>query len=910
LGHGSAVQSHRLRRHLLGGSGIARPIIPRHRLIGHRRRFGSGGSRALSIALTVALAVVLVVGGTVGVLGVATVATVGALSTGLPDPARLAELTFSQPSVVFDRTGDVELARFQREQRRVVAFDEVPRLILDATTTAEDRTFWENDGYDPAAIVQAIGENVSGESGRGGSTITQQLVRARLLPDDVVAPGADRYIRKAKEIIQAARLTEAFPGEEGKQAIITAYLNEIFYGHDAYGIAAAARIYFGVSDLKKLTPAQAALLASLPKSPTSLDPYQFAEKDAEGRWVVDKDAPPVVRRNYVLNNLATSRWTKLSASKLKKALAEPVILAGDKPLRYRAPHFTWQVRRQLEQILGSREAIETGGYTVITTLDWKAQHLAERWLTAAAIAPNLPREQSDAYLVDQKIGRGDRSWINNLRGKDIHNGSLVALDYKTGDVLAYAGSAGYYREDLASKKFDPKYDAAGDGVRQPGSAWKPIVYATAFEERALTPGSLLLDITTEFGKGWAPRDADQLDRGPVLVRRALQYSLNIPAVRALERVGSEAVLRQAEALGIRFHGGPDAWLQSGLAGAIGTVEVRPIDLTAAYGAIANAGQYLAPRMILEVRGPDGKVVWKAPPAEVRPALSPEAAYLVADILAGNTDRRQNPIWAERLALANGPDGAYRPAGAKTGTANDALDLATYGFLAPPEDGTVPGLAVGVWMGNSDHSNPRTREPVNSIDAAAPLWRAFVRDYSRDWPVTDFHQPSGVTEARIDAWSGGRPGPWTRDTVTEFFIEGTQPGSAGAIDENGLLYARSCGRWAVHPLKAELGPADWDDDVADWMRRARRGPGVMGEHDSRTAYFWGERSWGGRIAGPCPAPEEREKPDKDNGGGDDKDKDKPGGPKPPDPPDPEDAPDEAGAALLMGSFGWPMFRVSG
>ena len=306
---------------------------------------------------------ILVIGGTVGLLGVAAVATVGALSTDLPDPSRLKELTFSQPTIVYDRTGDVELARFQREQRRVITFDEVPRLILDATTAAEDRTFWENEGYDPAAILQAIGENVSGTSDRGASTITQQLVRARLLPDDVIAPGSDRYIRKAKELIQAARLTEAFPGEKGKQQIITAYLNEIFYGHDAYGVAAAARIYFGITDLAKLSPAQAALLAALPKSPTVMDPYRFAKPDAKGRLVVAKGSPPMVRRDYILNNLATSRWTRLSASQLKRALAEPMILAGDQPLSYRAPHFSWQVKRQLEAILGGRDAVETGGYT-------------------------------------------------------------------------------------------------------------------------------------------------------------------------------------------------------------------------------------------------------------------------------------------------------------------------------------------------------------------------------------------------------------------------------------------------------------------------------------------------------------------------------------------------------------------
>jgi penicillin-binding protein 1A len=496
-------------------------------------------------------------------------------------------------------------------------------------------------------------------------------------------------------------------------------------------------------------------------------------------------------------------------------------------------------------------------------------------------------------LEANKIPAGDRAWINGLRGKDLHNGSLVAVDYKTGDVLAYAGSAGYYRDDLANAEFEPKYDAAGDGERQPGSAFKPIVYATAFEQHRLTPGSLLLDITTEFNPAqeWAPRDADQLDRGPVLVRRALQYSLNIPAIRALQRVGSEAVADQAEAMGIRFTGGRTAFLQAGLSGAIGTVEVRPTDLTAAYGAIANGGQLVPQRMILEIRGPDGKVVWKAPAAEVKQVLSPESAFLVSDILAGNTDRRQNPIWAEQLALANGPGGAYRPAAVKTGTANEARDLATYGFLAPPEPGTVPGLAVGIWMGNSDHSNPRTAKPATSLSAAAPLWRAFVRDYTRDWPVSDFKQPSGVVDARIDAWSGGRPGPWTRDTRQELFINGTQPGAAGAPDQAGLLYSRACGGWRVNPLQAELGPAAWDADVEDWMRRARRGPGVAGEHDSRTAYFWGESSWGGTIMGPCPKPKPKPKPEpKPDPKPEPKPEPKPD-PKPPKPPGPPDDDDD-------------------
>jgi len=179
----------------------------------------------------------------------------------------------------------------------------VPHLVLDATTTAEDRTFWSNGGFDLEAILSAIAENASGTSERGASTITQQLVRARMLPEDVVAPGSDRYIRKAKEILQSMRLNETYPGEEGKERVIGAYLNEIYYGHKAYGIAAAAKVYFGVADLAQLTPAQAALLAALPKSPSTLDPYSYAEEVEDGQLVVPKDAPPVVRRDYILRNL-------------------------------------------------------------------------------------------------------------------------------------------------------------------------------------------------------------------------------------------------------------------------------------------------------------------------------------------------------------------------------------------------------------------------------------------------------------------------------------------------------------------------------------------------------------------------------------------------------------------------------
>jgi membrane peptidoglycan carboxypeptidase len=262
--------------------------------------------------------------------------------------------------------------------------------------------------------------------------------------------------------------------------------------------------------------------------------------------------------------------------------------------------------------------------------------------------------------------------------------------------------------------------------------------------------------------------------------------------------------------------------------------------------------HVPPRTILKVIGPDGHTVWQASKPSGTQAVSPQAAFLTSDILAGNTDPNQNPIWAAKLELRNGPRGAHRAAAVKTGTSNEATDLSTYGFLAAPASPDQPALAVGVWMGNSDHSNPTSATPATSLTAAAPLWHAFVRDYTSRWPVARFVPPQGVVRATIDAWSGGAPGPWTRQTAEAWFIAGTQPGAGRQIDPNGLLYTSGCSGWGVNVVQAELGPPSWDADDAGWMDRARQGTGVTGPYDTKTAFFWGRSSWGGPIYGQCQA----------------------------------------------------------
>jgi hypothetical protein len=201
------------------------------------------------------------------------------------------------------------------------------------------------------------------------------------------------------------------------------------------------------------------------------------------------------------------------------------------------------------------------------------------------------------------------------------------------------------------------------------------------------------------------------------------------------------------------------------------------------------------------------------------------------------------------------------------------------------------MAIGLWMGNSDHSNPRSRKPAISLTAAAPLWHAFVRDLTNKQPVASFVRPKGVVQARIDAWTGGKPGPWTRDTISEWFISGTQPGAKNAVDPPGLLYSASCGGWRVDPVKAELGPKSWDFADAAWLARARRGVGVGGQFGTRTAYFWGRTGWGGPLFGSCgPAPKPKDtKPGNGPGGGPPGHGGDPGKPGKPTPPPPSPGP---------------------
>ena len=842
------------------------------------RPSGSSTVRRVAIAIPLILFATFILIGVVGVFGVA--AAYNYYSAGLPDPKdTLSNLSFDQQTILTDRTGKVRLASLGEFKRELVTFDQIPPEMLDATTAIEDKDFWSNPGFDAAGFVSATLDTLTGHP-RGGSTITQQLVRARLLPESAFT--GSREERKIREIIQSLRLTEAYPGDTGKQEIITAYLNQNFYGNQSYGIKAAAHTYFG-KELKDLTLAQEAILAAIPQSPSTFDLVQNADEvctvtvkagadcpAGKSQLVVPPDSAIVIRRNFVLDQMKT-RSPKSGANhtvdEYEAAKSEPVILAPQLGSHWLAPHFVWQVRRDLAAILcpdgaaGTCNDIDTGGYRVTTTLDWKMQSTVEKWLYATARAPNLPG--TTASLKALKIPSKDWGWIESLRSSNINNGASAVLDYRTGQVLAYAGSAGYNAP--RTKKFQPKFDVLSAGWRQPGSSVKPINYAIGIEDQTMTAATMFMDVTTDFGGRFMPTQADQEERGPVRLRSALQFSLNIPAIKAGLMNGLDHFYQRAQDFGIHWY--PNSVPVVSMS--IGTIEVHPIDMISAYGAIANGGKLMPRTTILKVTKADGTVVW--PVADSRKpkattVISPQTAYIITNILAGNTELQTNPFWGKWAIYDNG---IRRPAAYKTGTTSDNKDVHAYGFVAPPKDPNAPAIVVGVWMGNSNNDPDKD---TLSLGSSAPLWSRILTEVTHGTPIVDFKQPNGLVQANVDAFSGMKPGPFTTRTVRELFIAGTQPTQSDDLHHtvqidaaSGLLWQDGC----VGPMRTvgaldfsqvDAGRVNWQRADNGWARRAAHGALVGGGlKGSRTQFFYGTgffpfgRTWGGifRPSGLCP-----------------------------------------------------------
>ena len=586
----------------------------------HRRAMGRRparrGSTVRRILIAIPIILLLVSLLLAGAGALFTVAAYNYYAAGLPDPKEaLTDLDFEQQTIVTDRTGKTELARLGTLRRELVEFDEIPGEMLDATTAIEDKDFWVNAGFDPLGIISAGLDTISGRP-RGASTITQQLVRNRLLPAEAFADST--YERKVREIIQSIRLTEAYPGDKGKQEIITAYLNNNFYGNSTYGVKAAAKGYFG-KKLADLTLAEFAILAAIPQSPTRFDLVRNAEEvcldevDAEAEaadadvadckevQLVVPDASEIVqRRNYILDLMRTRSpltGTRHSPAEYEAAKHEAVVITKQVSATWRAPHFVWQVREALVGIVcpdhpDDCTEVDTGGYRVTTSLDWNMQKITEKWVYVASRAPQSKNTRK--ILEAKKIPGREWGWILNLKGRNLHNAAAAVIDYRTGEVLSYAGSASYTAK--GTKKFQPQFDVLSKGWRQPGSAIKPIDYAIGIEDEVLTASTMFMDVVTDFGRDFTPTQADKLERGPVRLRSALQFSLNIPAIKATIMQGLDHTFERTQDFGLRYPDTASPVLSMG----IGTLETHPIDMLSAYGTIANGGVRMPRQMIMKV----------------------------------------------------------------------------------------------------------------------------------------------------------------------------------------------------------------------------------------------------------------------------------------------------------------------
>ena len=577
----------------------------------------------------------------------------------------------------------------------------------------------------------------------------------------------------------------------------------------------------------------------------------------------------VLRRNYILDLMKTRSpltGDRHTVAQYDAAKREPVIIKEQVSATWRAPQFVWQVRKALATILCPEDPldckeVDTGGYRVTTTLDWEMQKTTERYVYAAARGPHA--KDPRAVLESRKIAKKHWNWILGLRGRNIHNAAAAVMDYRTGEVLAYVGSASYTSK--GTKKFQPQFDVLADGWRQPGSAIKPIDYLVGVDDEAYTAATMFMDVTTDFGGKFMPTQSDKLERGPVRMRSALQFSLNVPAIKATLISGLDRVFERSQDFGLAFAGSAVPVTSMG----IGTLETHPIDMITAYGTIANGGVKMDRQTILSITDEDAKPIWplQATKREGERVASSQAAYIITDILAGNTEPRVNPYWADWAIYE---DGKRRPAAYKTGTTSNNVDVHAYGYLAPPKDKDAPALVVGVWMGNSNND---PNKGSLSLDSSAPLWSAIMTAVSKDMPIASFSAPDGLKTATVDAFTGLKPGPFTTKTVKELFLPGTQPTEretirvAMDIDEaSGLLWQDGCvgpkvtrGFFALSEVESNW--PNWQKANKNWAARAAKGTGVRGtSKGTRTSYFYNNafapygRTWGAPFAPTATCPQ--------------------------------------------------------
>ena len=706
------------------------------------------------------------------------------LVSDLPSASALAQAfeissnQFFQTTRIYDRSGKhllYEVIDPRAGDRQWLDLLQIPPRFQNATIAVEDKTFYQNPGYDVVGILRAFGSNLSRPACvlrpescpgqiQGGSTITQQLVK-----NVIIAPGSaaeTSYARKFRESLIAREATERY----SKEKILEWYLNTNFYGHLAYGVDAAARVYFA-KPAAELNLAESALLAAIPQSP-GLNPI---------------DAPEVARQRQALVLQAMVEQGYVTAADARAALADDVF-ARLQPASSRfnivAPHFVFYVLNEALDQLGPA-LVHRGGLRILTTLDAGLQQQVE--CAARSHVDRLGGADPDhaAPAADGSICAA-ATHLPPLRSKDVgvdrnlSNVAVVVLDPRTGEILSMLGSYDYW-----DKSIDGSFNVAAAGLRQPGSAFKPFTYLTAFSQ-GYAPASMVLDVRTAFPLeteiSYVPENYDRRFRGPVSFRTALAQSLNVPAVQVMTWAGVENVLRSAHRMGINTLDGDQGVYGPALT--LGGGEVTLLDMAFAYGVFANSGvmagqpvpaararsgyRALDPVAILRIESSDGTVLSSCGPQDsspcefpgpgTQPVLSPELAYLMNHVLSD--ERARIPAFGHPNPLELG-----RPAAAKTGTTNNYVDSWTVGY--------TPQLVAGVWVGNSDATG---MVGVPGSKGAAPIWNAVMTYALRALalPPVGWDRPVGIGEAAVCYPSGLLPTDDCQQTVREVFVSGTEP----------------------------------------------------------------------------------------------------------------------------------------
>lgn len=590
------------------------------------------------------------------------------VSKDLPNPNRLIERVMPLSTTIYDKTGKTILYEVHGEKRRsMVELENLPEYIKWATISVEDKNFYQHQGFDFLRIIKATFVNlIQRGKYQGASTITQQLVKNAILSPEKT------YSRKIKELILSWRIERKFTKDE----ILKMYLNEIPYGSTAYGIESAAKNYFGKS-AGGLTLAETATLAALPKAPTYYSPYGNHKDELIARQQMILDL--MVKYGHI--NSEEAEAAKKETLNFKKQ-GENII----------APHFVMYVKELLAEKYGEK-MVEEGGFKVTSTLDLYKQRLAEE-------------------IIKEKA-------IDNEKRFNATNAALISLDPKTGQILTMVGSRDY---------FDEKHDGNVNVTlrpRQPGSSFKPLVYAMAFK-KGFAPETILFDVVTNFAvsgaKDYIPHNYDDKEHGPIMMRQALAGSLNIPAVKTLYLAGVNNVLDQAEKMGYNTLSDRSRF---GLSLVLGGAEVKLLEHTNAYGVFAREGYYHPPIAILKIEDSSGKVIEEYKETAAIQILDTQNCRQINGILSDNSAR--SFIFGENNYLTL-PD---RPVAAKTGTTNDYRDAWTIGY--------TPSLVTGVWVGNNDNSE--MKRGADGSKVAAPIWQAFMKKVLSGTPAESFKPPS-------------------------------------------------------------------------------------------------------------------------------------------------------------------------